>query len=224
MLFLFRMAILFVLMGCGLQAAIAHPHVWIDAKADLLVDANNRFIAIRHKWTFDEAFATYATQGLDKNGDGVFSRKELSELARINMESLDAYQYFTFVNAGGDKVASLAGADYWLEYESGKLTLFYEIPMAEPVTPDPETGLHDLTINVYDPDFFVAIEFSDENPVGVSGPGAAGCTAHLKRPESLAPAQSQLLAQIGPTEEVPDELAPEANFLANTITVTCPTT
>ena len=43
-------------------------------------DANHQITGIRHAWTFDEFYSAMAVQGLDTNGDGVFSAEELKPL------------------------------------------------------------------------------------------------------------------------------------------------
>jgi hypothetical protein len=46
-----------------------------------------------------------AVQGLDTNGDGVFSAEELKPLAEANVKPLKDFDYFTFVYVGdGDKL------------------------------------------------------------------------------------------------------------------------
>ncbi|MEP4704195.1 MAG: DUF1007 family protein, partial [Hyphomicrobiales bacterium] len=100
----------------GVSLAFAHPHVWLQAKADLIFDDDNNFVAVRHTWEFDEGFSAFATQGLDENGDGKFSREELAELASINVDSLKDFEYFTFVQIGEKDPPYEAPTDQWLEY------------------------------------------------------------------------------------------------------------
>jgi ABC-type uncharacterized transport system substrate-binding protein len=213
-----------ILCTCCLPQAEAHPHVWITVKADLLFDKHNNFVAIRHQWEFDQAFAAYATVGLDKNNDGKYSRQELSKLAQINVESIADFQYFTFIRMDQDEARFDAGTGYWLEYEDGRLTLFFTLPLSEPIEPDPNTGFSDLTIEVFDPMFFAAVEFAKQDPIALYGPQNAenGCSAAVALPREMDPGQMRLLADIGPGEKIPYDLSPDTTFLANMITVTCP--
>ena len=48
------------------STASAHPHMWIDARAVIDLDADKRITAVRQVWRFDEMFGAYATQGLKK--------------------------------------------------------------------------------------------------------------------------------------------------------------
>ena len=54
-------------------AGLAHPHVWVTAKAEIVFAPDRKVTGVRHPWTFDEAYTAYVTQGLDKNGDGKLS-------------------------------------------------------------------------------------------------------------------------------------------------------
>lgn len=208
----------------ALAPAQAHPHVWLQARAELIFDAANNFVAVRHTWEFDEGFSAFATQGLDVNGDGKFSREELAELAQINVDSLKEYEYFTFVQMGEDDPAYGVPSDQWLEYKDGLLTLHFTLPMQEPVVADAARGFQDLTVEVFDATFFVDVAFVAENPVRtVRGDDTASpCVAALERRKEIDPLQSKLLSEIGPDESVPEELAPQEGDLSNTIRVTCP--
>lgn len=56
--------------------AWAHPHVFVDGKAEFIFWANKQITAIRNIWRFDEGYSAFATVGLDENGDGKLSRRE----------------------------------------------------------------------------------------------------------------------------------------------------
>lgn len=210
----------------GATTANAHPHVWLKARAELIFDKHTHLIAVHHAWEFDEGFSAFATQGLDENGDGIFSREELAELSKVNIESLSEFEYFTYVQMGGKDPKYSPPKNYWLEHKNGLLTLFFTLPIAEPVAPDPLTGFQNLTVEVFDPTFFVDVQFSERKPVSVSSSGTLGkstCTATLQRRKKLDVFQSKLLSQIGPDQQVPEDIAPQQGELSNTIRVTCPT-
>ena len=60
---------------------------------------------VRHAWTFDDMFSTFATQGLESKQKGVFTREELQPLAEVNVTSLKEYEYFSYAKANGKKTA-----------------------------------------------------------------------------------------------------------------------
>ncbi|MGE8588364.1 MAG: DUF1007 family protein, partial [Alcaligenes sp.] len=62
-------------------SASAHPHMWIDARAVIDVDAQHRITAVRQVWLFDEMFGAYATQGLPKGKGGSLPAATLKGMA-----------------------------------------------------------------------------------------------------------------------------------------------
>src|SRR3954469_23009148 len=104
-----RLILALAAFGCA-GPALAHPHVWVTAKAQIAFAPGGKVTAIRHAWTFDAAYSTYVTQGLDKNGDGTLTPDELQDLAKENAESLVEFDYFTALKANGTKPAFEARA------------------------------------------------------------------------------------------------------------------
>ena len=121
--------------GClvlGATAADAHPHVWITAKSQLLYAPDGTVSGVRHAWTFDDMFSTYAVQGIEPKTKGTFSRDELAPLAQTNVESLKEFGFFTFAKADGSKQRFLEPVDYFLDYKDGLLTLNFTLPAKTP--------------------------------------------------------------------------------------------
>jgi ABC-type uncharacterized transport system substrate-binding protein len=83
-------------------AALAHPHVWATVRSEILLGPNHQITGIRHAWTFDEFYTAMAIEGLDANKDGVYSKEELQPLAKVNVESLKDFDYFTYVHFEGE--------------------------------------------------------------------------------------------------------------------------
>jgi ABC-type uncharacterized transport system substrate-binding protein len=139
-----------------------------------------KFTGVRHAWTFDEFYTAMAVQGLDTNGDGVYSQEELKPLAEVNINSLKEFDYFTFVHIGdADNLPLKPPEDYSLDYDKSLLTLHFTMPLVTPLDPHGQA----VTVDVYDPSFFVAFGFATEAPVKLSGDAGKGCTAEIKKPD-----------------------------------------
>ncbi|MFD2029922.1 DUF1007 family protein [Ancylobacter dichloromethanicus] len=67
-------------------SALAHPHVWVEVHSELDYAPDGTLSGVRHHWKFDEAFSTYALQGLETTPDGKPSEKTLKDLAQVNIE------------------------------------------------------------------------------------------------------------------------------------------
>ena len=159
----------------GGTVAQAHPHVWITATSELIYAPDGSMSGVRHAWTFDDMFATYALQGLETRTKGVYSREELAPLAQTNVESLKEYNYFTFAKADGKKAKFQEPVDYYLEYKDGRLTLHFTLMLKAPVKP------RELVLDVFDPEFFIDFKFADKDPVRLVGAPAA-CQMTFQRP------------------------------------------
>jgi ABC-type uncharacterized transport system substrate-binding protein len=193
-------------------AANAHPHVWVTLKSDLVFAPDGKITAVRHAWTFDEMFSVYATQGLDKDGDGKLSREELKELAEVNVTSLEEFNYFSVGKSGGKDIVFAKPVDYWLESDKDNvLTLHFTLPLEASA---PVAG---FSLEVYDPTFFVDLSFPEDAKVELVG-GPAGCNADAIRPKALETATTNL------SESFFDALTASSNFgaqFANRIVLRC---
>jgi ABC-type uncharacterized transport system substrate-binding protein len=201
-------------------SAAAHPHVWVDSHSDVLFDTGGKINGIRHAWTFDETFSVYAIQGLDEDNDGKLTREELQPLAQVNVESLNEYDFFTYLGVVGvDEIYGVFSdpVDYWLDYDGVHLTLHFTLPLTEPF--DPKQG--DTAIEVYDPTFFVDFELAKNDPVMlVDAPG--GCYPEVVRAKGFDAATASKLAEIpADVRELPPELFEQTEVNANTIRVRC---
>lgn len=197
-------------------AAVAHPHVWVTVETTVNYDKGT-VVGLTHKWTFDEMYTAMAIQGLDTDNDGNYDRKELSELAQINIDGLKEFDFFTFAKLGDATQQFTTPQDYWLEYASGQLSLHLTTPLAKPVLAEAEG----LSFAVYDPSYFIAFEMAKSNPVRVSEGAPTGCTATLEVPPQDAELAKKLgdALQVGPTGSVGMDLGAA---VTKSINVSCP--
>ena len=159
----------------GAAPAEAHPHVWIVAKSEVMYAPDGSITGMRHAWTFDEMFTTYALQGIATKTKGVYTREELAPLAQTNVESLKEFNFFTFAKADGKKTKFEEPVDYFLEHKDGALTLHFVLPLKAPVT------AKQLALEVFDPSYFIDFKFDDKDPVKLVGAPAA-CQMQFQRP------------------------------------------
>lgn len=169
----------------GALPARAHPHVWVTSSAEIVFDAEGRVSAIRHAWDFDEAYTSFAIQGLDANKDGKVSREELAGLARENAESLHEFDFFTTLKIDGKRQSFGQPKDYYLETNGPLLRFVYILPLETPAKPKTSVSLE-----VADKTFFVSFSLAEgDDAVKLSG-APQGCTVKIVRPKTQAPQQA----------------------------------
>jgi len=158
--------------------AAAHPHVWVSVKATVLY-AGGTITGLQEAWTFDEFYTAQAIEGLDANGDGKYDRQELQELAKVNIDGLSEFGYFTFAKLGEGDLKFTAPVDYWLDYtDKGILTLHFTLPLEHGVLAE-AAG---FTFSVYDPSFFIAFELAKGDPVKLGDGAPPACKVVIKDP------------------------------------------
>jgi len=192
-------------------AANAHPHVWITATSELVYAADGALTGVRHAWTFDDMFSSYALQGLETKTKGVYTREELAPLAQTNVESLKEYAFFTFAKADGKKEKFLEPIDYFLEYKDTALTLHFTLPLKTPLKPK------QLALEVFDPTYFINFDLDDKDPIKLVG-APAGCQLKVQRPTE-ASANAQRLSE---GNFMNGDNSNYGAMFANKITVDCP--
>jgi ABC-type uncharacterized transport system substrate-binding protein len=193
--------------------ASAHPHVWVNVETEVVTGPNQEITGFRHKWTFDEMYSEFAVQGLDTNGDGIYSEEELRPLAQTNVEALKEFEYFTFAFLGNDKLALKdPTADYRLVYKNKLLTLYFTLQLATPV---PRDKIKQFNFAIYDPGMYVAMTFDKKAPVKIASAKPLPCRAHVgDRPS----AQDANAAQLG------ENIDPASNLglqFAERVTIDC---
>ncbi len=191
-------------------AAQAHPHVWVTAQSELIYAADGTITGVRHSWTFDEMFSTYALQGIETKQKGVYSRQELAPLARTNVESLKEYAFFTYAKGDGKKQRFQEPIDYYLEYKDTALVLHFTLPFKTPFKAS------ELALEVFDPSYFVAFSLAKDRPIKLVG-APASCKLDIERPRDGTAATQKL------TEEnfLSGENSNYGAMFANKVTVAC---
>ncbi len=195
----------------GASAAQAHPHVWITATSELIYAPDGSITGVRHAWTFDDMFSTYALQGIETRTRGVYSREELAPLAQTNVESLKEFRFFTFAKADGRKQKFEEPVDYFLEYSNALLTLHFTLPLKAPVK------ARELALEVFDPAYFIDFKFAEKDPIKLVG-APADCRMQFQRPsDGTASAQ-----KLGEQSFLSGDNSNYGMMFANKITVQCP--
>ena len=194
--------------------AFAHPHVWVTMRSEVVYAPDGTITGVRHAWSFDDMFSAFATQGYESKVKGQFTREELAPLAKVTVESLREYDYFTYATVDGNKVKMTEPLpDYYLSFENQVLTLHFTIPFEKPAK------AKRLNVDIYDPTIFVNFEFAKKDAVALAN-APAGCKLDTVLPREMTYAEGKKLSEI-PADQPNTTMAFGAQF-ANKILVNCP--
>ncbi|WP_172795204.1 DUF1007 family protein [Polycladidibacter hongkongensis] len=234
--------------------AHAHPHVFVEARAQLVFNDAGELRAIRHRWVFDDMYTAYALQGLDRDGDGqLTSPDELAALKRLASDSLigmEEYGYFTFGDntvvemdfvapeTAEARASKVPLQKYWVLPEADRLELLqqmaqgidtgfkpnlqlfelsFELPLKEPVT-----AQYPLTVDVYDPTYYVDFKWAKGVDVVTLDNAPEGCEIEILRPQPMDAVLAEQLAALGPdVTQLPENLQGAAASQINQVIVKC---
>lgn len=156
--------------------ASAHPHVWVEMRTGVVFMNDGKISGIAVEWSFDDAYAAVALEGMDANGDGEYGPEELVALTTENMDSLKDYNYFNKM-WGGDAVLEPAPPTHASQtYIDKKLKLHFTVPLIVPY--DPRSG--EFKLKIFDPEFYIAFDYLKDAPTKTEGAIATSCKLDLK--------------------------------------------
>ena len=198
----------------SLNAAWAHPHVWVAVRSEVVFSGDGKIAGVRHAWEFDEMYSAYAVQGLGKDGKPP-TPEELAPLAKTNVESLAEFEFFTFAKQNSAKLAFKPPENVTLEANDKKIvTLRFYLPLVTPVA-----AKKPFSFQVYDPTYFVSFGLEKQNPITLAK-APAGCSLSLVEPAPLQAVDNQKLS-----ESFFQNMSPGSDFgmkLATRAIVACP--
>ena len=166
-----------------------HPHVFAEARLDVMLNPDKTVKSLRHLCRFDDLFSSTVLMEFDKNADLKLDDAELQDVSNTVYSSLAEYDYFQLVTADGKDVSMKPPPQLIANYEADQLIILFE---SEPKEPLKLEGKVDF--GIYDPTFYTAIDFVEDENMAVNDLPAT-CKRSVIRPdpdEAIAQNQSNL--------------------------------
>ncbi|WP_353644799.1 DUF1007 family protein [Mesorhizobium sp. WSM2239] len=177
-----------LVLGSSAPARV-HPHVFAEARLDVMLNPDKTVKSLRHLWRFDDLFSSTVLMEFDKNADLKLDDAELQDVSNTVYASLAEYDYFQLVTADGKDVTMKPPPVLIANYEADQLIILFE---SEPKEQLKLEGKVDF--GIYDPTFYTAIDFVEDENMAVSDLPPT-CTRSVIRPdpdEAIAQNQSNL--------------------------------
>ncbi|MFP5077137.1 DUF1007 family protein [Rhizobium sp. YIM 134829] len=170
--------------------ALAHPHIFAEARLEIVSSDNATVTELRNVWRFDDLFSASVLLDFDKNSNGTLDPDELAEVGQTVLESLAEYNYYTTILDNGKAVKVAKPSEITADFKDNQLLLMFAAKPAETL---PLKGR--LSFGVYDPTLYTAIDFPTDGDLAVIGNRLGSCTHKVVRPdpdEVIAQNQSSL--------------------------------
>lgn len=162
--FLKKLAIGSTLALAATSLAGAHPHVFVEANMEVVLNEKAEFTELRHVWRFDEVFSSTIILDFDANADGKLGEDELNELTSTVQKSIADYDFYTALRSGNDVIEFYEPEKINAYYDDNQLIMFFEVNPSKPYNLQEQP----LRISASDTSYYVAFDFTEEN-VKLSG-------------------------------------------------------
>lgn len=160
-------------------AAFAHPHIFVEARLEVVAGDDGNVKELQNVWRFDEVFSSSVLMDFDKNTNLKLDPEELKAVGATVRDSLVDYDYYVNMSLNG-KVIKVNKPDVInVDYKDGQLLMFFKVSPAEPM---PMKG-NRLSFGIYDPTLYTSIDFPTDGDLVTMGNGFKSCTMKVVRPD-----------------------------------------
>nr|WP_316655827.1 DUF1007 family protein [uncultured Gellertiella sp.] len=158
--------------------AFAHPHIFVDARLEVVADEKGVITELHNVWRFDEVFSSSVVLDFDKDSNSTLDPDELDEVGKTVRKSLADYSYYTALSQDGKPVKVAPPDVIHVDYRDGQLLMFFAV---KPAVPMPLKGK--LTFGVYDPTLYTSIDFAYDASMVTIGEAFKACKKAVIRPD-----------------------------------------
>lgn len=142
--------------------AAAHPHIFAEARLEVVLSDEGTVKELRNVWRFDPYFSSTVLLEFDGNGDGELDKQELEAVGTTVLESLADYSYYTSITDNGADVPPGKPEAIYADMKYGQLLLFFAVEPSKPVRLEGH-----LAFGVYDPTMYTAMDFVNDSDLVV---------------------------------------------------------
>jgi ABC-type uncharacterized transport system substrate-binding protein len=208
------------LVGLAAAPAMAHPHIFVEARVEFLTDDQGRFTGVAIDWTYDDliSLALLSDRGMDADFDGVLTAEELAKIQGFDMAWEPEFQGDSYALLDGIALALGQPVNVSASYSDARLSSRHSRMFAEPLTLAPGQL---LVFQSYDPGYYT--NYTVESAV-VSGAPAGRCTVEVFAPDpDLADQRlKDSLAELTPDQDAEMFFPAIGAEFAEEARVTCP--
>jgi ABC-type uncharacterized transport system substrate-binding protein len=149
--------------GLPLPAALAHPHVFIVQRLNLVFD-DKGLAGIKVQWILDDMFAAMITEDFDQNRNGKLEPEEVALVEEKAFSYISEYNYFIFIKVENAPLDVKSVRDFNATLENKVLIYEFFIPCRVAAT----SRFKKVSVASYDPSYYTAIFFAENGPASLT--------------------------------------------------------
>jgi ABC-type uncharacterized transport system substrate-binding protein len=159
--------------------AFAHPHIFVEARLEVVAGNDGNVQELRNVWRFDEVFSSTVLLDFDKNSNLKLDPEELKAVGKTVKESLADFDYYTNISQNGAPVEIAPPDVINVDFKDGQLLMIFAVKPAKPMKLK-----GDMTFGVWDPTLYTSIDFATDKDIIVDGDGFKACQHKVVRPNA----------------------------------------
>lgn len=153
--------------------ASAHPHIWIDAEAVLVIE-HGALVGVETRWTLDPFVSALLIEDFDVDKNGAFDDQEASALEQAAFVGLSEYGFYTHLRIDGEMSSPETVLNFRPTIRDD--VVLYEFYVSLPAPTDPSHQSVDIAF--YDDSYYTDLYYEDAS-VSLRGDKTTGCVATL---------------------------------------------
>ena len=202
-------SVIFALAIC--RSVLAHPHMWIDLKTDVIFEDTDKIVAIYQEWLFDDFYSTALLEDAAKHPDG--SEQGLHEEISAILSGLHSWNYFTQITVDTTEITAKKVQHFETEVRENRVWVSFTTYLETPVL----ARTQNFSYSIFDPTYYIEMYHFDEAVIGFRGDTPTGCRSEIRQPDPSSEAIS--LSQSPVLDTQPDVSI--GQLFAEIVTVSC---
>lgn len=157
--------------------ADAHPHIFVEARLEVVANPDGTIKELRNVWRFDEVFSSSVLLDFDKNANLKLDPEELAAVGKTVKQSLADFDYYTNITQDGKQIEIAPPDVINVDFKQGQLLMFFAIKPKETMQMK-----GDMTFGVWDPTLYTSIDFATDKDIVLMGDNINACKHQVVRP------------------------------------------
>lgn len=153
----------------------AHPHIWIDAAANLVLE-HGALVGVRAQWKLDPFVSALLVEDFDADKDGVFDAEEATALEQATFVGLSEFGFYTHLRIDGVAYSPETVQEFQPTIRDDIVIYSFFVPLPDPADPSRQT----VDVAFYDETYYTDL-YTEDGWITVSGDQTSGCVPTFRQ-------------------------------------------